>query len=1017
MDDIPEQDWREIEIVGWLYQFYIADRKAQIDARKSSVPKEDIPAKTQLFTPRWIVEYMVQNSLGRLWLEMYPDSPLRASMKYYIENPDDKDLRREPMKPEEIRCLDDACGSGHILVVMFDLLYAIYEERGYTPRDIPELILKHNLTGIDIDRRACQLASFAVTMKAREKDRRFFERKSEPRIIEIIESNGLDPEAPLGMARLEPALVSMAVATDDLFSGASAGQATAVKTKAAPVNHTAIALTALLDLFVDAKNYGSLLTVPDALVEQLPALRRAAEEWASTSDTFMAEFGARALALVCQAEALGMKYHAVVANPPYMGGRYFNLRLAKLVRKDFAEGHSDLYSAFALRNIQALIEGGCMAMITLPNWMFLGTFEDFRRGLLSRMNVCSLVHIGRGVWGPDFGSVAFTCTKGRGPARGLYKKLFVEHGEVNSNAELHRNFFDTSNFPFYAASSSDFEKIPGSPIAYWVPARFTEVFAEEPSLGRHCEARQGLATGDNGAFTRRWWEIAFHRIAFDCRSVADTTCRPARWYPYNKGGPFQKWYGNLTLVVDWEDNGRRVRAFCDGVGHQRSAVRNPEFYFRQGVTWSDVTSGKFSGRLLPSGCLFDGSGHSAFFASTTDLLCVLAFMNTSFCQMMTKVLNPTIHFQVGDFQNLPFPRKYLAKVAEIAREPVPLARSDWDNFETSWDFANLPILRSDIKQTTLESTWNVWVDSLRVNIARMQELETENNRLWIEAYGLQDELKPEVPEKEITLARPDVAKDMATFVSYAVGCMMGRYALDKPGLILADAGDTLNEYSAKLGKPFDEIAFPADRDAIIPILDEEYFDDDCAGRLIRFVRLTFGDDGLDENLRFLADGLTKRKTDETSRQMIRRYLSTQFFKDHCRTYKNRPIYWLFTSGPERAFQALVYVHRYRPDTIARMRTEYLHELQRKLNRERAHLEEESNGSGKSAAEAKMKLKTVNAQLRELKDYDEKLRHYAEQRIAIDLDDGVNVNYKKFYVKGREIVAPVQGVTNGKDEEE
>lgn len=1023
--DIGEEDWREIEIVGWLYQFYIKDRKDQVIG--SVVKKEDIPAATQLFTPRWIVEYMVQNSLGRLWLEMYPTSPLRTAMKYYVENPDDKDLRRDAIKLEDIRCLDDACGSGHILVVMFDLLFEMYRERGYEEREIPSLILRHNLVGIDIDRRAAQLAAFAVAMKARSRDRRFFERGVAPHIIEIVESNDLDPEDALQVQKKSlAAMRTSRVEQDDLFTGAAARQPELFE---APVSKAAWMkpLADLFHLFEDAKNYGSLLTVPEALARELPALRRMAVEWNGSGDSFVADFGAKVLPLVDQAEALAAKYHVVVANPPYMGGKGMNAQVKEFAKKNYKDAKADLFAMFIERNIAFCQPRGMSALITMQSWMFLSSYEDMRVNLLGRDTILTMAHLGARAFDSIGGEVvqttAFVVERAKKPEfKGTYFRLVDGDSEAEKERML-RDALTTSHQPLatshcFSASAADFAKIPGSPVAYWISERMKAAFQAHRSLGETCDTKQGIATGDNARFLRTWPEVTRSRTSFSETSLLSADGSGGKWFPYSKGGEARKWYGNHDLVVDWSSGGLGIRRNVDDGGKLLSRPQNLSYQFREAATWSltsslDVTAG----RWRPSGFMFDVNGMSAFGSTFASNKVLAGLISSRVAAAFLRFINPTLAFQSGDIARLPLVSPIPGELADVTCQAVSLARADWDNFETSWDFADLPLLRSGIKQATLEATWNAWADHLRANIARMQELETENNRLWIDAYGLQDELKPEVPEAEITLARPDGAKDMAAFVSYAVGCMMGRYALDKTGLILADAGDGLAQWEAKVGKPVAEATFAPDKDGVIPVLDENTFSDDLSERVVAFLKTTFGDAALEGNLDFLADALVKRKKNETSREALRRYLATQFFKDHCQTYKNRPIYWLFTSGPERAFQALVYLHRYRPDTLARLRTEYLHPLQTRLDAEVTHLEAEPAGSGKSATAAGKKLATVKAKLRELASFDEKLKHYADMRIALDLDDGVKVNYKKFYQKGLEIVAPVQGVTSGKEDEE
>jgi type II restriction/modification system DNA methylase subunit YeeA len=993
VNDIPEDDWKEIEIVGWLYQYYIKDKKDAVIGKM--VKKEDIPAATQLFTPRWIVEYMVQNSLGRLWMEMYPESDLRGKMAYYVENPDDKDLTRDSMPLEEIKCLDDACGSGHILVVMFDLLYEMYLERGYVPREIPLLILTHNLVGIDIDRRACQLASFALEMKARDKDRRFFDRQVRPRIIEIVESNDLDPESAVNLKRKElEVFINPSDGQGDLFSKESATQQELFEADPQRADW-AEALAELVKLFHDAKNYGSLLTVPESLSRQLPRLKKAAQEWCHSDDPFARQFGESLLPLIDQAEALAAKYHAVVANPPYMGGKGQNPKLKDFLKKNFKDYKSDSFAAFIKRNLNLTLPNGHLGFVTPYVWMFLSSYESLRRYIFENSFISTLVQLEYNAFEPACIPVcSFSLKKQKGEnCQGSYIRLSDFKGHQNQAPKTLEAIENPNCGWFHRASAADFAKIPGSPVAYWVSDKVRGIFENSPSISTKFDARAGLQTGDTQKFLRRWYEVSSHSIGYGHENKISAEKSMKKWFTYNKGGDFRKWWGNLEYVVNWEKDGMEIKNYRDESGKLRSRPQNLGYYFKKSLTWTDITSSTTAARIIPTGIISDVVAPCAYALESSSIENAIRFVNSKVVQHLISIINPTMHFHVGCFGVLPIigvddDENFLFNIL------FEIARADWDNFETSWDFTDLPLLREGLKGETLEASWKNWERQLHDNIARMQELETENNRLWIDAYGLQDELTPEVPEKEITLARPNLGKDMAAFVSYAIGCMMGRYSLDKPGLILADAGDGIKQWEAKVGKDHSCAIFPVDDDGIIPVLDEEYFTDDCAARLFRFIEVTFGKVDHDKNLDFLANALVKVKPTETSRQAIRRYLATGFYKDHLQTYKKRPIYWLFSSGKEKAFQALVYLHRYTPETLSKLRTDYLHELQNKLMREEIHLESESEQDGKEGLEARKRLEKLRRQLVEIKQYDEKLRHLAEKRIELDLDDGVKVNYAK-----------------------
>lgn len=976
--EITDEDCEEVEVLGWLYQFYISEKKDEVMARKKAVPSEDIPAVTQLFTPHWIVRYLVENSLGRLWLLNRPGSKLKERMPYYIENEEEETDFLRIERPEEIKVIDPAVGSGHMLTYAFDLLYAIYEEEGYAPSEIARLILKHNLYGVDIDPRAAQLASLALVLKARERSRRFFqpEVRVRPNIIAMRD------------VRFEPGELREYVRALDL----------------GPLFDEPV--LELMRQFENATTFGSLIQ-PVLGEKDIQQLRRRIEERELGSELFLAETHEKVLRVLKQAEYLTQRYQVVVANPPYMGSNVFNSNVKEFITRFYAAGRYDLYAAFIQRNLTLVHSGGLVAMITMPNWMFLrsSSFEALRTNLLSKSHIVSLIHNGRGVWGADFGSVAFVvCNMVGMERRGVYRRLFRSTSEVASNHALSQRFLNKGWGAEYLRSSEFFSDIPGHILAYWLSEKCRAHFKNLPALGTVLTSREGMATGNNDRFLRAWHEVSLTRIGFGYSTSEDAIESGCRWFPYNKGGEYRKWFGNNELVVDWENDGVRIRSFKDErTGRTRSHNYNGTYAFRPGITWSALSISRISVRLSDKGFLFDSKGAKAFAESNVDVY--MALINSVVGEEFLRALSPGIDFKVGDIIQIPLLKTptLVQVVSNVTTAAVNLSRRDWDNFETSWDFRDLPLLRPELKGRTLAESWAAWKDHCDAAIRRMQELETENNRLWIEAYGLEDELSPEVPEEEITLARADRRKDMAAFLSYAIGCMMGRYSLDKPGLILADAESTLEDYLEKVGKPLEELTFAPDADGIIPVLDGEWFEDDVVARVRDFLRATFGEETLRENIRFIEESLGKD---------LRRYFLTDFYKDHLQTYKKRPIYWMVQS-PKKGFSALIYLHRYNRDTLNVVLNRYLREYEAKIRSRLEHLARVQADPGASARDktaARKEADKLTKVLNECQEWERQtLLPLAQERIELDLDDGVKVNYGKL----GEALAPIPGLkSNG-----
>ncbi|MBX9762030.1 MAG: BREX-1 system adenine-specific DNA-methyltransferase PglX [Pseudomonadaceae bacterium] len=992
---IPEEDWANIEIVGWLYQFYISEKKDQVIGKV--VKSEDIPAATQLFTPNWIVKYMVQNSLGAQWLATYPDSPLKAQMDYYIEPAEQTDevkaqlaaITPESLNPEELTLIDPASGSGHILVEAYDLLKAIYLERGYRQRDVAQLILQKNLFGLDIDSRAAQLTGFSLMMKGRADDRRLFERGVKLNVMALVDSVGFDAEVVANGLKLAD-------------YGLQLGD-----------------LTELGRLFEHGTTFGSLIQVPEELAKKLPAMKQLSK--ATSQDMFVTDELKRLWPLVQQAELLASKYDAVVANPPYMGKRGMNSQVKTFAKAYFTEARSDLFACFIERGLSLTRRDGHLGMVTMQSWMFLSSFEQMRDRLLRESTISTMAHLGARAFGSISGEVVQATTfvlQNRTP--GDYKPVFFRL--LDGGEQEKRSALGSGSNRFDSTAQIEFKKIPGSPVAYWVSADLMERFASENQISDFADARQGLSTSDNGRFLRDWFEVSISRVGFSYSTKSEAKLSKKRWFPYNKGGTFRKWYGNQELVINWENDGEELRewaAYLNRVGTSMGRLVSQEYYFRPCITWSALSSGGISLRLCGGGFLFDSKGQCLFAESDQLLGRLMAFLNSNVAAIILEIVAPTLDFNCGVIGRIPFVD--VDEAGSSYGALVAAAKEDWNAYERSWNFKCLPILPASAAPTlTLESSYSAWITQNKETITEMQRLEEENNRLFINAYGLANELTPDVPIEQITLTVNPTYRyggkmnevelwtrfredSMQELISYAIGCMLGRYSLDEPGLIYAQSGNQGFD-------PSRYTRFPADSDGILPLSDKEWFSDDAANRLIEFISVAWDKTHLEANLRFLADNLSPKKT-ESSRDTLRRYLCDNFFKDHLQTYKKRPIYWLFSSGKQKAFQCLVYLHRYNEGTLARMRTEYVGKLIPKLAKHSESLEKEIDACTSTTEKKRLEreLLTLHNQQAELATFDEKLRHHADQRISLDLDDGVKVNYGKF----GDLLAEVKAVTGDK----
>lgn len=961
---------QDVEVIGWLYQYYISERKDEVfEALKQNQKIEagDIPAATQLFTPHWIVRYLVENSLGRLWMLNHPDSKLVDQMEYYIKPAQEETDFLKVSSPEDIRLNDPACGSGHMLTYAFDLLYAMYEEAGYPAADIPRLILEKNLYGLEIDPRAGALAAFALTMKARLKDRRFLSHGVQPNIC-VLENVTFTPQ------ELDE---YMRAVGRDLFT--------------APLLET-------LKQFEQADNFGSLIR--PALTD-VAFVRQTLEARNLGGDLFLYDVHRRVLKVLKQAEFLAPRYHVVVANPPYMGSGGMNSELKDFANAYYEDSKADAYTMFIVKNTEMSLKKGFIGMITIPNWMFLSSFENLRNQLLSKSYFSSFIHNGRGVWGSDFGSCAFVIANQESTtAIGYFKRLYSKQGEVNSNSILQSRFFDNKKFPFYRVSPEQFFKIPGSPIAYWVSDNLRDIFEKSKPLSQVMTPRKGIATGNNEKFLRLWHEVEKQKTAFPKNVGAQNM----KWYATTKGGDFRKWYGNHEHLVNWENDGYEIKNYRNPDGSLKSRPQNTDFFFRGGITWSDITISQNAFREFPEGFAFEGRGPAGFFKDKRFFKPVLAFLNSKVATYSIQSINSTVSLNVGEISKLPFLKKIadVANLPDIVSKSILISQRDWDTYESSWDFKTSPLLEDAHCLRHLKDAVSLLFEKFHKTTLEMQQLEKENNRIIIDLYELKDELNPDVALNEITLTcnpyyRYGVKKSeeeleallkadtIKEFISYAVGCMFGRYALDKPGLVLANQGETLQDYLRQVPEP----SFLPDEDNAIPVLEGEWFSDDMPSRFKQFLRLTFGDEHYAENLAFIEEAIGRD---------IRSYFVKEFYKDHVQMYKKRPIYWMFSS-PKGSFNVLMYMHRYKPDTISIILNNYLRQYREKLNAHRAYQEAIDRNPGVSQGERTKALREidwVNKILAELKEYeDEILYPLAAQQIKIDLDDGVKVNYGKF----------------------
>ena len=964
---IPEEDWQDaVQIIGWLYQYYNSEKKDDVFAalkKNVKITKENIPAATQLFTPDWIVRYMVENSLGRLWLEGHPDAkdqllpteeeqyayaagnrdPEDTKWHYYLEEAEQEpevqaqlaEIRKEyaALTPDQLKVIDPCSGSGHILAYMFDVLMKIYESYGYTTREAVASIVENNLYGLDIDDRAAQLAYFAVMMKARQYDRRFFSRGIQPHVYAIQESNHVDKFALEyfcnGDAKLKKAMDTIIIELQD------------------------------------AKEYGSILTVTP-------------QDWSALYDRFAEikedihisrEAALRGLLpLVQVAEALAQKYDVVVTNPPYAGAKGFNEKLKHYIEHQYPNEKTDLYAVFVSKSCQ--LSKYICSIVTPITWMYNPTFKDFRKILVNSIDIASLLEFGTDAFDVGFGTVSYTYYVEQYKIKGKYYDL--------TNIDEKNKFLLLS---YKIHNMMDFNDLDYK-INHKVPNTLRSIIQAESTLSCAGTACIGLQTNDNNRFIRDWYEISNQTLSL--RHVKDTEYQSwEKWFPIVKYTSNRKWYGNMISVVDWKFDGAEIKNLILAKGESISRyVRSEDKYFKGGLTWSHSTYGtSFSMRILPPNTIINIEGPGVFDLHE-QLYYVLALMNSKVASYIFETTIGSIHVQSGDINKFPYCYNcnFVGSVDKLAKSSVFISKFDWDSFETSWNFQHHPLLR---EISTIAEAFDQWQSECDDRFNQLKSNEEELNRIFIDIYGLQDELIPDVEDKDVTVRTADLGRDIRSFISYAVGCMFGRYSLDVDGLVYAGGEWDNSKYAS----------FAADKDNIIPICDDEYFEDDIVGLFVEFVKTVYGADTLDENMKFIADALGRKGQ---PKDVIRNYFLNDFYKDHCKIYQKRPIYWLFDSGKKNGFKALIYMHRYQPDTIARIRTDYVHEQQARYRTAIADLEQRiANASTGERVKLNKKLTTLQAQDTEIRTYEEKIHHLADQMISIDLDDGVKKNYAIF----------------------
>lgn len=1014
--DIPEDDFNvekegQIEIIGWLYQYYNTEPKDETFAllkKNVKITKERIPAATQLFTPDWIVRYMVENSLGRLWLEGHPNGELKAGWKYYLDEaeqePDVQEqlnvIREEykSIRPEDIKVIDPCMGSGHILVYAFDVLMQIYESYGYSQRDAAKSIVENNLYGLDIDNRAYQLAYFAVMMKARQYNRRILDGETNCQVLTIQESNGINRDQ----------LQYFGHDMIDLERNIALNE-----------------MEYLIDTMHDAKEYGSILSIDNLNWELLHRFVENIDFYGQlTLDAIGLENTQKQLRLLVEvADVLAQKYDAVVTNPPYLGSSGMGVELSDYLKSNYPETKSDMSTVCMEKTLSMCKPRAYMAMINIPVWMSLSSYEKLRERIIKENTFINMIHFGRGIFGSDFGTTSFVIQKQRIlDYAASYRRLFKKQGAVDSVEQKEKWFFE--GYGKHTAKQENFSKIPGMSITYWVSETVVKAFSDLKTLADYAPPKAGLSTADNERFLRFWWEVDNIKICFSGKKAIElqTNLIGNKWFPMTKGGGFRKWYGNNEYILNFEQNGKELKHWLVNNPRDPSTtsysryVRNYDSYFQAGISFSDVTAGNPSFRYQSTGYIPNARGPYIY----SEDYPLIGYLNSKVARYFLNIVAPTLTYNVGDVARIPCKRVYNEILDQIVTKNIEQSAFDWDSFETSWDFKVHPLAQyqqfverywdklresgilvdhSLLYVSNLEHAYEQWKEFTVRQFDQLKANEEELNQIFIDIYGLQGELSPDVEDKEITITKivdeqseedkknrycMNKSEIVRSLISYAVGCMVGRYSLDEEGLAYAGGDWDNSKYTT----------FILDRDNVIPIPDEQYFEDDIVGLFCAFLKMTFSEDTLEHNLDFIAKALGNKGN--SSREIIRNYFLKDFFKDHCKIYQKRPIYWLFDSGKADGFKALVYMHRYNADTIGNLRIDYLHRMQRVYDSEISRMQEtiDNSGNAREVTVATKRKEKLTKQLQETKEYDEKIAHLALARTPIDLDDGVKINYEK-----------------------
>ena len=966
--EIPVENYEQVEIIGWLYQYYNQTEKERVISAKKTYKKNEIPYATQLFTPDWIVKYMVENTLGKYWIEHNGNCDLTQGWKYYIKSA--KRTIDETIDPIYIKCIDPCSGSGHILVYMFEILFQIYLSFGYSKADIPGLILKYNLYGIDIDDRAEQLSILSVILKAREFDKDIFNKNiiKKLNIISIKETNKIN---------------------ENIFDIIDENKTTSSSIET---------IKYVYETFKNAKEIGSLINIKKLDYEEaINEICKLKGKTISMYDldkytTLMSKY----LPILKQAQILSQEYDIVITNPPYMGEKYMPEKVKKYVRSDFFIGRTDLFSVFMLKAQKLCKKSGMIGMITPYSWMFLDSYKELRKFMIDNMPISSLIQLEFNAFEVAALPVcAFTLLNDNVNLTGNYIKLSDFPGADNQPIKVLEALKNNNVYYFYKYEMKNFKVIDGFPISFWLSDNMRRVFATSEKISNYGISKQGMVTGDNKKFLRLWFEPDFSKLKLDATSLEDAKLSHKKWFPYNKGGKYRKWYGNNEYVVNYENDGEEVKEYTSHLP-QGTAVRikSRDYYFKEAITWTFISI-DIGVRYSKCGAIFDVAG-SSLFVETKYIKYILGFMCTKLMKIFNQILNPTMNVQTSNVAQLPIiiDNNKLEEINNLVNKNIEYAKADWDSYELSWDFDTHPLIKYKNNETLIEKAWENWNKVTQSRFNAVKENEQKLNEIFIDIYGLKDEIDPTIDDKDITIRNADIERDIKSFINYSVGCMFGRYSIDKCGLICAGGEYIKNN----------DTTFLADEDNVIPITESNYFSDDIIARFKAFLQAVYGKETLYNNLDFIAETIGK-KNGETSEETIRRYFINDFFSDHCNTYSvlgsgKRPIYWLFDSGKKNGFKCLIYIHRYNEGTISKIRLDYLHKMQNSYKKELddINLKLTYDISLQDKRELVKRQSDINSKLQETMEYDEKIAHIADKKIKIDLDDGVILNYSKFSVK-------------------